>query len=616
MKDTVSPVKVPPSVSLGVALKMAWMLLNKRERMHALLVLMVILVAALFSAATVISIMPFLQVLSDPGLIETNPRFNWLYNRFEFRSEYDFVIALGAGTVAFIFVSSMIQILNKYAMLRFSIMRIRSLSTKVLSVYLRQPYEFFLNRHSGEMATMVLSEAQEVVKQFIRPFAYLVTGVMSSIAIFAAMIWVDPRVALGGFLVIAGSYVLIYVSVQLYLSRIGRKRVNANSLRFRLAGEALTGIKDVKVTGGEYGYLKRFSAPSQVFALYQYRANVIEQIPRYLIEAILFGGIIVVSLVFVSRGEFEDGNTLGGMLPVLGALALGGQKLLPEIQKVYSSIAKLRFAGPAVQRIYEDVSAGDKLERLVKVDPVPLGLSNGILFSKLTFRYPGADQAGITDLSLEIKKGERIGVVGTTGAGKSTFVDLLLGLLHPQAGQITVDNTKLDKHTARAWQLSIGYVPQEIFVTDSSIAENIAFGKTVDQIEMERVVSSAQMAQLAEFISKDLPQGYDTFIGERGVRLSGGQRQRLGIARALYHNPDVIVFDEATSALDTVTELDVMESIKALPGEKTIIMIAHRLSTVRYCDRILVLENGRQVGFGSWDELSETCLAFKRLIST
>jgi ABC-type multidrug transport system fused ATPase/permease subunit len=300
------------------------------------------------------------------------------------------------------------------------------------------------------------------------------------------------------------------------------------------------------------------------------------------------------------------------VLPIIGLLAFAGQRLMPELQKLYTSFTMMTAGSAAVDRVHGDLFGGAQ-RPLDRSQPAPLGLRENLTLEGVIYAYPGAERSGLSDVSLSIRAGERIGVVGASGAGKTTLADVILGLLHPQAGEIRADSTAITPDTLRAWQRTVGYVPQDIFLTDASLSENIALGLRPDEIDQVKVERAARIAQLHDFAMAELPGGYATLIGERGVRLSGGQRQRIGIARALYHDADLIVFDEATSALDNLTEREVMASIEALPGDKTILMIAHRLSTVKVCDRIVVMAQGQVVGVGTWDELVARNAAFRSL---
>lgn len=603
-----------PKITGLAALRMLWDMLDLGERRMALGVGAVMVLSALASAAMVVSVMPFLHVLTDTGVIRSNTTLAMLYDWGGFSSDYDFVVALGAATAIFILLTNLILFAGHYMLTRFSVMRVHSLAVRLLSAYLHQPYEFFLNRHSGEISKSVLSEVDQIVSRFLLSLGNLVAASLTTTAIVGALIWISPGVALGGMLVIGGAYALIYGGVRAYLARLGGRRVKANGQRFRIASEALTGTKEIKVTGREQSYIDRFSRPALTYARTQARARIIEGAPKFLLQAVMFGGIVLVCLLMLDRAAFDGGNALGGLVPMLGAFALGAQKLMPEVQKIFAALTKMRTTAPAVANVHRDLILAQGRPALPAQPPRPLRMNETLAFEHVSYRYPGADQAGLSGVSLEFRRGERIGIVGATGAGKSTFADLVLGLLAPQSGIISVDGKPLGASRLRAWQAGIGYVPQEIFITDSSVAENIAFGIPPDEVDRVRVEQSARMAQIDSFICTELPEGYDTFVGERGVRLSGGQRQRLGIARALYRDAGLIVFDEATSALDNLTEREVMAAIDALPGDKTVLMIAHRLSTVRRCNRILVLQKGRVAGFGDWDSLMRDCPTFRQLV--
>lgn len=591
----------------------AWLLLERDERKQAVAVLCVVILAALSSAGMVGSVMPFLSVLSDPDRITQVPQLAWLYQQFGFTSSYSFLIMLGVGSLVIIFVSSVIQILKTYSVARFTTMRVHSISYRLLAQYLRQPYEFFLNRHTGDMATNILAESGEVVSLFFRPAAELIASSLAVIAVVSVLIWIDPVVAVISFLVLGGVYAGTYLFSRTFITRIGRDRAKANSERFLIANEALGGIKDIKLLGREGAYVDRYMSPSTQMARSEVGVSVVSQIPRSVLEGIAFSGIILLCLVLLDPSQFQQGQALRDILPLLGVFALAGQRVMPELQKVYLSATQLRYGAAAVDRVYDGLFSASSAGDLPRDMPTAIGITRGFRLDAVSYGYPKAETAGLRGITLDVLAGEKIGIVGSTGAGKTTFADIILGLLRPQSGQLLVDGILVTDENLRSWQQSVGYVPQSIFLTDASISQNIALGVPIEEIDMARVRRSAEIAQLDGFICQELPEGYETRVGERGVRLSGGQRQRIGIARALYHRADLIVFDEATSALDNLTERDVMSAINTLPGEKTIVIIAHRLSTVKVCDRIVVLDKGQIVGLGTWHELMNTNPIFQKI---
>ncbi|MDU8946154.1 ABC transporter ATP-binding protein [Ovoidimarina sediminis] len=590
----------------------AWSILNARERRNAWLVLVTTILSALSSAIMVGSVLPFLSVLADPTRIVTTPWYAWAYKFFGFNSEYGFLVGLGFLSFSIIAFSSLVQIANLWAVTRYTTRRQHSIGTRLLASYLNQPYEFFLNRHSGEMGPRVLDEAGQVVGTFLKPASDFIAACLTIIAVLALLLWVEPIVAIIAFVVLGGIYWIIFLCVRLTLKRYGEIRVKANRERFRSANESFVGIKDIKLLGREASYLTRFVVSSLQVANVGLRVTIVAQVPRFTLQAVAMGGTILLCLVLIDPADVATGEALEGLLPIIGLFAFAGQRLMPEFAKLYQSLASIQFGKAAVDAVYGDLTQNIDYNGQ-KTSVSPMSLAETLELKDVSYRYPNSDRAGIVDISLSICAGEKIGIVGGSGAGKTTLADVILGLLSPCKGSLVADGVEISSDTVRAWMQCVGYVPQEIFLTDSAVAENIALGVPPEQIDLARVREAARIAQIDQFIENDLGDGYQTHIGERGVRLSGGQRQRIGIARALYHKADLIVFDEATSALDNLTEKEVMEAIECLPGDKTVLIIAHRLSTVKHCDRIVVLKNGRIVGYDEWDELIKHNTEFQKI---
>jgi ABC-type multidrug transport system fused ATPase/permease subunit len=345
-------------------------------------------------------------------------------------------------------------------------------------------------------------------------------------------------------------------------------------------------------------------------------SHTLSQVPQFIIEAVGFGGVIILVLILIATSGGVTGGALQTVLPVLGVYVFAAYRLLPATQHIYKGISQLRFGKAAVDTVYEDLQQHQHISETRTEPQEKLTPQQSIVLEHLKYTYPNADSPALQDINLTIPTGSSVGLVGGSGAGKTTLVDLLLGLLRPSEGTIQVDGKPVTDKDVNRWQQAVGYVPQEIFLADSSIAENIALGIPPEEINYEQVTQCARMAQVHDFIMNDLPQQYDTVAGERGIRLSGGQRQRLGIARALYHEPAVLVLDEATSALDTVTEKAVMDAIEILAQQKTIIIIAHRLSTVRGCDKVVLLEKGKIAAAGSFEELKQQNDQFRSMVAS
>lgn len=593
----------------------AWALLDKREKRHAFITLFVISVGALSSAFMVSSVIPFLSVLAEPSHIQTQPMLAWAYDYFGFTSAYNFMAGLALASFAVIMLASLIQIVKTYVVFRFSLMRMHSISYRLMRNYLSQPYEFFLDRHSGELATRILAESREVVLQFLRPAADFVASITTIAAIVGLLLWIEPILAICAFLVFGTLYGLTYKIVRSNLKKQGKERLDSNSKRYRVATEAFGGVKVIKLLGKELAYLKRYTKSSHYMARVEVIIHTLSVVPQYVLQALALGGILLIAVVMLEPPAEGQQVSLGGVLPLLGVLAFAGQRLMPELSVMYNSLAKIQAGRAAVDAVYEDLY---NVEAVTSIDEskTSLGLKDSIELKNISYHYPAAENSGVKAINVTIKAGERIGLVGTTGAGKTTLADIILGLLPPHEGEISVDDVAVTDENVRDWQRNIGYVPQDIFLTDSSVAENIALGVPVEEIDRDKVEESARIAKLDSFIREDMANGYDTLVGERGIRLSGGQIQRIGIARALYHNADFIVFDEATSALDNVTEREVMNAVDNLPGDKTILLIAHRLTTVKRCDKIIVLDGGQIVGCDSWDKLMKSNKIFQSIAKT
>lgn len=569
--------------------KKIWFLLNIKERKKAILLFFLMLFMAFLEILGVSSVLPFLSVLGTPEKVYSNQYLNAVYSFFEFENTRSFMVFLGVFAFLMLLLSATIRSVTHYAQFRFSNMRRHSIGQKLLRKYLHQPYSFFLSRNSSEVSKVILSETDLAIQQAILPSLKLLTNIILSASIILFLIFIDPILALILACVFGGFYVLMYATVRKYLSEIGKKRTKANARRFKITSETIGGIKDLKVLGREKAYMDSFFKPSYDFSHYYSINQTLSQIPQFLVEVIAFGALLAMAIYALS----SDGADIGDLLPVLGLYALGALKLKPAVQNIYSSMATMKFGVSAIDIIINDLG-GHEENMEMKNDFKRLILQNEIKIKNMSFTYPNTATPALHNINIDIKSNTTVGIIGATGAGKSTLVDMILGLLQPTSGEISVDTQLLNKGNIRQWQNTIGYVPQSIFLADDTIASNIAFGIEKDDIDMTQVEQVAKMAQVHEFVTK-LEDEYRTGIGERGVRLSGGQRQRLGIARALYHNPEVLILDEATSALDNQTEAEVMKAIDNMSGSKTIIMIAHRLSTVERCDKIVKLEHGKVV---------------------
>ncbi|AHE98543.1 ABC transporter ATP-binding protein [Thioalkalivibrio paradoxus ARh 1] len=585
----------------------AWRLLTPRERRRGLLVLAMVITMALLEMASLASIMPFLAVLGNPELVETNRVLASAHELLGFESVDRFLVALALVAFVVIITAGAFRSLTKFAIARFTEMRRHSLGSRLLETYLGKPYPFFLNRNSADLAKSILSEVDQIVWYVYGPAFRVLAYLVVSLAIIVLLLVMDPTLALTVATVLGGAYGLVFFVVKGVLGRIGRDRSAANRERFTTAGEALDAIKEIKLLRREHSYLARFDPASMRFARHQATATTLAEVPRYLIEALGFGGILALAVFLM----LKDGD-MGSTLPLLGLYAFAGYRLLPAAQQIYEAMSRMRFGAAAVDGVFDDLKDWERLGAMRAAIPA-LQPHRSIELQGVCFRYPGAAEAALRDIDLSIPVGATVGLVGGTGAGKTTLVDILLGLLRPTEGVLAVDGEPVSDETLLAWQGALGYVPQDPVLTDATVAENIALGVSAQEIDPAAVERAARMAQVHDFVTDQLPQQYQTVIGERGVRLSGGQRQRIAIARALYHDPAVLVLDEATSALDNLTEQAVMDAVNGLSHQKTIILIAHRLSTVRDCDKIVLLEQGRIRAQGNFADLAAGSEGFRAM---
>ena len=586
-------------------------LLDRRERrrLHILMGVMVIVTFA--EVLSIATLLPFLSVLAEPEQIAQNAYLSAMYDGLGFTSIYAFQIFLSVVVFAVVLSGLMLKTAGIYALTLFVTMRGYTISSRLLQGYLHQPYAWFLERNSAGVAKSVLSEVEKLIGNVVLPGTKLIANFVLAFVLVTLLVIINPMVALVSALVMGGGYVLIYIGVRNLLARIGAARMQANEERFMLTQEAMGGFKEVKLSGLEDSYVRRFNDPAKRYARYQAIAGILGEVPRYLLEALAFAAMVGIVLMLLIQ---SDGD-LTAAIPTLGLFAFSIMRLMPALQQCYQALTKIRGGTPVLNHIHEDYMAdrgrASRAADVARRDDV--ALTRRLELDGINYSYGSGEQTTLRDVSLDIEARTTIGVVGGTGAGKTTLVDIILGLLTPQSGEIRVDGTQITPKNRRAWQRSLGYVPQSIYLTDDTVARNIAFGVPSEDIDPAAVERAARVASLHDFVMDEMPLGYETIVGERGVRLSGGQRQRIGIARALYHDPALLIMDEATSALDNLTERAVMDAVNKIGGEKTIILIAHRLSTVKNCDKIFLLDHGRLIGQGRFDELVAGNETFRRM---
>ncbi len=573
-------------------------LLSPSERRSLYLLFPAVIATGFLEVAGIASIVPFLSLVSNPAVIQENRWLKVAYDWLGFGNANQFLIFLGSAALVILTLSNVFTAFTTYYLTRFSHMRGYTLSKRLLIRYISQPYTFFLGRNTAHLGTSLLTEVQQVVLGVIVPGMKMISKIIITLFIVGLLFIADPVLALTVTLSLGGVYGFLIVLSRRKLRKIGKVRLSANRQRFKVAGEAFGGIKDLKLLGREQPFIDQFSASSKRYASTQATGRVISDMPRYALETIAFGGIVLIVIYLLASGQ-----NIAQALPLIGLYAFSAYRLMPALQQVFMGITTIRFNVASLNSLYKDFRGDDPATPPARETLTALPFERELTLQNLTFAYPETERPAVQDLSCQIGANTSVAFVGHTGSGKTTLIDVILGLLEPQQGTLAVDGEPLSKDNLANWQKSIGYVPQHIYLSDDTIASNIAFGIPKDKLDLGAVKRAAKIAHLHDFIAQDLPLGYDTVVGERGVRLSGGQRQRIGIARALYHDPSVLILDEATSALDGITEESVFAAVEALVGAKTIVMIAHRLSTVRGCDQIFLLEKGQITAQGSYDEL-------------
>ena len=582
-------------------------LLSSPERKKLYLLLFMNVIMSLLDVISVASIMPFMSVLINPEIVETNIILNILYKFLGVVgviTEKQFLFTLGVLVFLLLIVSIIFKAFTNYVQLRFANLQEYTIGRRLVEGYLNQSYTWFLSRHSADLGKSILSEVGIIIGHGLTPMMELIAKSFVVIALLSLLIFIDPKIALIAGFTIGIAYGLIYKFSRNYINRIGQERVKANQMRFTALSDAFGAAKEVKVGGLEKHFIKQFGEPAQSYARHISSAAIISQLPRFALEAIAFGGALIVILYLMAKsGSFTNA------VPILALYAFASYRLMPTLQGIYVAITQLRFIAPALNTLYNDIK---NLKPAITYDSNQIiKLNKNIFLKNIYFDYPNSSRTALKNINLCVKANTTVGLVGATGSGKTTVVDIILGLLEAQKGTLEVDGEIISENNRKGWQRRIGYVPQNIYLSDDTIAANIAFGIAYKSINQEALERAAKIANIHNFIINELDQKYQTTIGERGVRLSGGQRQRIGIARALYHEPKLLILDEATSALDNLTEQAVMEEVYNFNKKITIIIIAHRLSTVKRCDNIYVLNKGEIVEQGAFKELIKRNTSFR-----
>ena len=592
-------------------------LLEKKQQKKIIYLQILILLTSCMEVISLFAIAPFISILADFDLIYKEGYISDIYNYFDFQSPKNFMFVFALFFLSILLISSLIHMLTIWIVSTNSIKMGTTLGNRLFSFYLNQEWLFHVKSNSAQLINKIAQESDRITLGIIQPAMMINAKIAVSFFLIIAMIIYNPLVALIVGIILGISYLLIFSYVKNTVLKNGKIVSQTQESRYKLMSEGFGGVKEVLISGRQNFFSNSFENNSNHWADAVGKNQAIGQLPRYIVELIAFS-IIVGFVVYLTSKQNE--NNFNAIFPVLSIYALGGIKLLPAFQAIFSHLTAIKANIHAYENIKENLieakkQAFKKPIIISETKPLEMEFNNELKFKNVNFKYLDDEQKNsfnLTNLNFSIKKKHTIGIVGRSGSGKSTIIDLIAGLILPDSGEILIDNKMIDENNKIFWQKNISLVSQSIYLADTSIKENIAFGIPFHEIDNEKIRSTVEMSQLTDFVNQ-LPNGIDTIIGERGVQLSGGQRQRIGIARSLYADSNLIIFDEATSSLDGLTEEAVIKSINNIQNIKTVVIVAHRLASVKNCHIIYFIDKGKIVDSGTFDELINKNELFRRM---
>ncbi len=584
-------------------------LFSRQEKFKILLLFLMMMIAAVLEVLGIGMIPAFVAVVANPTRVLEHETFGPLFQRVGIETARDLLIYGGIALVVLFTIKNTYLLFYRYVEARFIYARRYVFSHRLMTAYLQAPYTFFLERNSAELLRNSTGEVNLMINHVLNPTLKILKEVLMAASIIIFLLVVEPLITLFVTVVMGGLASGFLLATQKRMKRYSRGAQRYRKEMIKTAQQAFGGIKDARVMNREPYFIQTFRRVAFESSRLQRHSAFIKQIPRPVVETIAVAGVMSIALVM-----YLQGRPVSSIIPVIALFGVAIVRLMPTVQIITQLITDLRFHIVSVNPVYDDLQAMKQHSKGFVADrrrKAKTTLSERISIRDLHYQYPNSEEQALNGVTLDIPKGKVIAFVGPSGAGKTTIVDVLLGLLEPQKGEVLVDGKNIFDSIS-AWQRNIGYIPQFIYLSDDTMRRNIAFGIPDEKIDEESMRRAIEQAQLSELVAR-LPDGLETVIGERGTRLSGGQRQRIGIARALYHNPQVLVMDEATSALDNITEQHIINAIESLRGERTIIMIAHRLTTVMNCDKLYLMEDGRITDEGSYAELLSRNAGFREM---
>ena len=554
----------------------------------------------------ILSVIPFISTVIDPNNIFENGYLYSLYKSFNFGSEFNFIIFLGIASFLTLMFSNIFITYMNWKVFQITRLQEHILSTKLLNKYLNNNYSFYLENNSSELEKNLLHEVTRVITDIFLPGIIALSKLSIIVFIVGVLLVADPILAISVFSVISFLYILTYYAVKENLTEISDKVADLLGEKFKIISEIFSGVREIKLDSYEEVFTNKYKGISSVYADQLARSLAIGTLPRYILEALAFGGIIIIVLIlFVTLDDTSH------IISLIALYALAGYRLLPAAQAIYFAVSKYKFGRPALLVVYNDLNNNSYVDDSYIPSDKLLKNNNFLELNDIAFSYKNSNEKSLFGINIDIKFSSLIGIIGPSGSGKSTLMDIVLGLLKPETGDLVYKGKIQDNF--KSFKKSIGYVSQNVFISDDTIIRNIAFGIHDQEIDINKVHEAAKLANIHDHIIS-LPNKYDSFLGKGGSRLSGGQKQRIAIARVLYKEPKIIIFDEATSQLDVPTEKTILNSIKGLRDNITIILITHRVQILKDCDNIYVLREGKIDQAGKYSELIETNKLFQSFI--
>lgn len=583
-------------------------LISRELRLKLAVLQFLFLLSAFLQVASIASISPFITLLSDPGIIETNRVLAFLYGLYPFKSTTEFMVYYASAVVALLIIGNAVSSYTLWRLFKTSMALGAHVQRVVYANYLENDFTFFAMNNSNRLISKITQEIPRMVYMVVMPLLTLISQLFIAVLIVAGLVYIDVQIAVIATLIVGSVYFLIFKIIRNQVVVKGRLITRLNREKLKYLNESLAGIKEVKLKGNETYYKERVDQITRSgLSAFAYN-SLAGDLPKFVVETVAFSAILGLSIYIILTS-----GTAGDALSIVSIYAIAGYKLLPAAQQIYQALSQIRANFSVVEEIRDEIDRSKAHTSRLKYlgsDPIQTG---DLKFDHVSFTYPGRDTPALEDCSFYIKQNAVTAFVGPSGAGKSTAVDILLGLILPDRGSVEIGSEVLDERNIKSWRQKIGYVAQDIFILDASIKENIAFGVPAEEVNEHLLVKAAKLANIYDFII-GCEGGFEFRLGERGARLSGGQRQRIGIARALYRDPSILIFDEATSALDNVTERNIMRDILELAQTRTVIMIAHRLTTVEKADSIIVFSHGKVEAEGKYNELAKISGTFSHLL--